>query len=95
MRKKTISLSAQRLYHVNSEICHRTQNGTPKSAPKIVPFLPFLPDQFRGLASSNAICPGIPHERMRIKETAHKFASSERTRIANHGTQTFILTDVA
>jgi hypothetical protein len=99
MRKKTISLSAQRLYHVNSQVCHRTQNGTPKSAPKsapkIVPFLPFLPDQFRGLASSNAICPGIPHERMRIKTTAHKFASSERARIANHGTQIFILTYVA
>ena len=95
MRKKTISLSAQRLYHVNSEICHRAQNGTPKSTPKMVPVLPFLPDQFRGLASSIAIYPGIPHERMRIKNTAHKFASSERSRIANHGTQIFILTYVA
>ena len=95
MRKKTISLSAQRLYHVNSEICHRARNGTPKSTPKMVPFLPFLPDHFRGLASSNAIYPGIPHERMRLKNTAHKFASSERTRIANHGTQIFILTSVA
>jgi len=61
----------------------------------MVPVLPFLPDHFRGLASSNAICPGIPQEPMRIKETAHQFASSERAGIANHGTQTFILTDVA
>jgi LDH2 family malate/lactate/ureidoglycolate dehydrogenase len=58
----------------------------------MVPVLPFLPDQFRGLASSNAICPGIPQEPMRIKETAHQFASSERAGIASHGIQIFIST---
>jgi hypothetical protein len=96
MRKKTISLSAQRLYHVNSEICHRARNGTPKSttksAPKIVPFLPFLPDHFRGLASLKALYSGSPHDGMGIKETAHKFATSVRARIASHGMQIFILT---
>ena len=92
MRKKTISLSAQRLYHVNSEVCHRARNGTPKSTPKMVPFLPFLPDHFRGLASLKAIYSGSPHDGMRIKETAHKFATSERARIASHGMQIFILT---
>ena len=96
MRKMTISLSAQRLYHVNSEICHRARNGTPKStpksAPKIVPVLPFLPDHFRGLASLKALYSGSPHDGMGIKETAHKFATSVRARIASHGMQIFILT---
>ena len=99
MRKKTISLSAQRLYHVNSEICHRARNGTPKSTPKsapkivpVLPFLPFLPDQFRGLASLKAISSGSPYDGMRIKEAAHKFATSERARIASHRMQIFILT---
>jgi len=58
----------------------------------MVPVLPFLPDKFRALASSNAIYRGIPHDRMRIKETAHQFASSERAGIAIHGIQIFILT---
>ena len=96
MRKKAISLSAQRLYHVNSEICHRARNGTPKSTPKsepkIVPFLPFRPDHFRGLASLKAIYSGSPYDGMRIKEAAHKFATSERARIASHRMQIFILT---
>ena len=93
MRKKTISLSAQRLYHVNSEICHRARNGTPKSTPKSAPkIVPVLPDQFRGLASLKAISSGSPHDGMGIKETAHKFATSERARIASHGMQIFILT---
>jgi len=65
------------------------RNPPQKSAPKIVPF---LPDQFRRLASLKAIYPGIPHDRMGIKETAHKFASRERSRIATQGTQIFILT---
>ena len=95
MRKKTISLSAQRLYHVNSEICHRARNGTPKSTPKMVPVLPvlpFLPDHFRGLARLKALYSGSPHDGMGIKETAHKFATSVRARIASHGMQIFILT---
>jgi hypothetical protein len=96
MRKKTISLSAQRLYHVNSQVCHRARNGTPKSAPKSAPkIVPFLPDQFRGLASLCAMSPGIPHDRLGIDETAHKFATREGRSpaiVANGESQIFILT---
>ena len=81
MRKKTISLSAQRLYHVNSEICHRARNGTPK----MVPVLPFLPDQFIRLASLYAMSPGIQHGLLGIDETAHKFAAREGAFTRNRG----------